>query len=153
MNGMIHSGCGRRHASALTPDQLAPVLRQVQERAGELGMRFLWYTVTRHCELSPMAEGVGLRFCNAAEYSVCIEPNGDVLPCQSYYEAAGNLLRYPWERVWESEPFTRIRYRREHPEQADLPEECCGCQDLRLCGGGCPLESAAWSCRSGAEAL
>ena len=142
MNGMIHSGCGAANPSALSIPRLREVLGRVRERAAALEMRFLWYTVTRHCELSPMAEGVGLRFCNAAEYSVCIEPNGDVLPCQSYYEAAGNLLGDPWERVWESELFTRIRFRREHPEQADLPEECGGCEDLRLCGGGCPLERA-----------
>jgi len=140
MNGMIHSGCGAANPSALSIPRLREVLAGVRERAAQLDMRFIWYTVTRHCELSPLAEGVGLRFCNAAEYSVCIEPNGDVLPCQSYYEPAGNLLRDRWERVWESELFTRIRFRRERPEQAGLPEECVACEDLRLCGGGCPLE-------------
>ena len=64
-----------------------------RERAGELGMRFLWYTPTEYCRLSPIEWGLGAKACNAGEYSICIEPNGDVLPCQSYYKPVGNLLR------------------------------------------------------------
>lgn len=153
MNGMIHSGCGAANPSALAIPRLRDVLASVRDRAIEREMRFLWYTVTRHCELSPMAMDVGLRFCNAAEYSICVEPNGDVLPCQSYYEPAGNILRDRWSRVWESDLFKRIRLRREHPGEAGLPKECRECDGLRLCGGGCPLELDAVSCRSGAEAL
>jgi radical SAM protein with 4Fe4S-binding SPASM domain len=142
MNGMIHSGCGAANPSALRMDALRRALAGVRDHAAQRKMRFIWYTVTRHCELSPMEMGVGLRFCNAAEYSVCVEPNGDVLPCQSYYEPAGNILSDRWERIWDSELFTGIRFRREEPEEADLPAECHGCDDLRLCGGGCPLERA-----------
>ncbi len=142
MNGMIHSGCGAGNPAALTVEQLRRILPRVRDRAADRGMRFIWYTVTRHCELSPVEMGVGLRFCNAAEYSICIEPSGDVLPCQSYYEPAGNLLRDPWPSIWEGELFTSIRLRREHPERSDLPDECHHCERLRLCGGGCPLERA-----------
>ncbi|MGI5819169.1 MAG: radical SAM protein [Armatimonadota bacterium] len=142
MNGMIHSGCGAANPSALTIPRLREVLAAVRDRAAEREMRFIWYTVTRHCELSPGAMGVGLRFCNAAEYSVCVEPSGDVLPCQSYYEPAGNILRDRWEDIWDSALFTRIRFRRERPDESDLPDQCHDCRDLRLCGGGCPLERA-----------
>ncbi len=140
MNGMIHSGCGASNPSALEVGRLREVLAQVRDRAEECGMRFIWYTVTRHCELSPLQMGVGLRFCNAGEYSICIEPNGDVLPCQSYYEPAGNILRDRWRRIWEGELLSRIRNRREHPDEGGLPQECHDCPQLRLCGGGCPLE-------------
>ncbi len=143
MNGMIYSGCGVANPAALEIPRLREVLARVRDRAAERGMRFIWYTVTRHCELSPLEMGVGLRFCNAAEYSVCVEPNGDVLPCQSYYEPAGNILADPWQSIWESELFTRIRFRRERPERSDLPAECKSCEHLRLCGGGCPLETQA----------
>ncbi len=143
MNGMIHAGCGAANLSALSIGRLREVLESVRDRAAERDMRFIWYTVTRHCELSPMKVDVGLTFCNAAEYSICVEPNGDVLPCQSYYEPVGNILRDRWDRIWESELFTRIRFRRERPENADLPAECLECEDLRVCGGGCPLERVA----------
>ncbi|MEA3402933.1 MAG: radical SAM protein [Armatimonadota bacterium] len=143
MNGIIHSGRGTDHPDALSIERLRQVVARVRDRAGARGMRFIWYTVTRHCELSPAEMGLGLRFCNAAEYSVCVEPNGDVLPCQSYYQPAGNILRDDWESIWESDLFTSIRFRREHPERSDLPPECHDCEHLRLCGGGCPLELRA----------
>lgn len=143
MNGMIHSGCGAANPETLPVGELAGVLARVRDRAAERGLRFIWYTVTRHCELSPLAMGVGLRFCNAAEYSICVEPSGDVLPCQSFYAPAGNLLRDPWRGIWESERFLALRMRREDPVAGGLPSECHDCAHLRLCGGGCPLEPAA----------
>ncbi|MCB0241561.1 MAG: SPASM domain-containing protein, partial [Anaerolineae bacterium] len=71
------------------------LLIRVRDRAEELGMRFLWYTPTEYCRMSPVELELGAKRCNAGEYSLCIEPNGDVLPCQSYYVAAGNILRDP----------------------------------------------------------
>lgn len=140
MNGMIHAGRGADHPSALSIERLRHVITGVRDQAEERGLRLIWYTVTRHCELSPVAMGLGLRFCNAAEYSICVEPNGNVLPCQSYYEPAGNILHDPWESIWNSDLFTRIRLRRERPQGSGLPEQCRECEHLRLCGGGCPLE-------------
>ncbi len=143
MNGMIHSGCGTRHEGTLTESQLRPLLENVAERAAEYGMRFLWYTPTQYCRLSPIELGVGPRTCNAGEYSICIEPNGDVLPCQSYYQSAGNILDDPWDEIWNSNLFHSFRYRREDPQAAGLPEECWNCELLRVCGGGCRLERQA----------
>jgi radical SAM protein with 4Fe4S-binding SPASM domain len=106
-------------------------------------MRLLWYTPTRYCRLSPVELELEAKRCNAAEYSICVEPNGDVLPCQSYYVAAGNLLRDPWEKIWSTDLFRQFRHRVGNPQQHGLPEECWDCPDLELCGGGCPLERAA----------
>ncbi len=140
MNGLIHAGCGARHAGSLSSAELASLLARVRDRAAEHGMRFLWYTPTRYCRLSPVELGLGLRCCNAAEYSICVEPNGDVLPCQSYYLPAGNLLADPWEMIWDSPLFRRFRDRREQPEHCGLPPDCWECEQLRVCGGGCALE-------------
>jgi radical SAM protein with 4Fe4S-binding SPASM domain len=140
MNGMICAGGGRRNLEALSEAELLPILEQVRDRAEELGMRFLWYTPTEYCRLSPLELGLGAKSCNAAEYSVCVEPNGDVLPCQSYYEPAGNLLRDDWAAIWDSPLFGRIRLRRENPRAGGLDERCYECPDLRVCGGGCPLQ-------------
>ena len=139
MNGLIHSGCGAAYGGELSEAELGPILERVRDRAGELGMRFLWYTPTRYCRLSPVELGLGVKGCNAAEYSICIEPDGAVLPCQSYYEPAGNILRDPWENIWESDLFRRIRERRECPQAAGLPRGCAECEELGTCGGGCML--------------
>jgi radical SAM protein with 4Fe4S-binding SPASM domain len=140
MNGMICAGGGRHNPEALTEPELIPVLEAVRERAEDLGMRFLWYTPTEYCELSPVELGLGAKACNAAEYSICVEPNGDVLPCQSYYQPVGNLLRDEWPAIWDSPLFRRIRLRRRNPRVAGLDERCYDCPDLELCGGGCPLQ-------------
>jgi len=123
-----------------SPEDLAPVLVAVRERAAELGMQFLWYTPTAYCQLSPLELELGPRRCNAAEYSICVEPNGDVLPCQSYYTPAGNILRDPWERIWNSRLFKSFRDRAADPRGCGLPEQCWDCVDLPLCAGGCRLE-------------
>jgi radical SAM protein with 4Fe4S-binding SPASM domain len=142
MNGMICSGAGRCNPKTLAEPELIPVLEAVRDRAAELGMRFLWYTPTEYCRLNPLSLELGPKSCTAAEYSLCVEPNGDVLPCQSYYEPVGNLLRDPWEALWESPTFRRLRQRRERPAAAGLPPRCHHCPDLAVCGGGCPLQRA-----------
>lgn len=152
MNGMIHAGCGAGNPQALAPERLAPLLDAVRRRAAELRMRFLWYTPTQYCRLSPLALELGPRRCSAGEYSICIEPNGDVLPCQSYYEPAGNLLAQPWEAIWNGPLLRRFRGRTADPAGFGLPAECCGCLDLEICGGGCPLERRAAKLQGGLPA-
>ncbi|MGW8255972.1 MAG: radical SAM protein [Thermoguttaceae bacterium] len=148
MNGMIFSGHGLHCGDAVAVEQLHCVLAAVRDRAAELNMKFLWYTPTDYCRLSPVELELGPRRCNAGEYSICIEPNGDVLPCQSYYCAAGNILRDPWRRIWQSDLFRSFRRRIVDPRGGGLPEKCWQCPDLTLCGGGCRLErqvSGQWT--------
>jgi radical SAM protein with 4Fe4S-binding SPASM domain len=140
MNGMIFAGRGRENRDALQAEELYPVLATVRGRAAALKMRFLWYTPTMYCRLSPLELELGPRRCNAGEYSMCIEPNGDVLPCQSYYVRAGNILRDPWPKIWQSELFRGFRERVRNPEASGLPPRCHDCPDLSVCGGGCRLE-------------
>jgi radical SAM protein with 4Fe4S-binding SPASM domain len=140
MNGMIFSGRGLQSGDAVAIDRLRHVLPAVRDRAKTLGMCFVWYTPTDYCRLSPLDLDLGPRRCNAGEYSMCIEPNGDVLPCQSYYVAAGNILRDPWRRIWESDLFRGFRDRTGDPRSCGLPEHCWQCPELPVCGGGCRLE-------------
>jgi len=143
MNGMIYSGGGFAHPNAIPEEEMPPLLVRVRDRAAELGMRFLWYTPTEYCRMSPVELEIGAKRCNAGEYSMCVEPNGDVLPCQSYYVTAGNLLRDPWEKIWNGELFRSFRDRELDPRWAGLPEKCWDCPDLPLCGGGCRIEREA----------
>lgn len=143
MNGMIYSGGGFAHPTAIPEEEMPPLLVRVRDHADKLGMRFLWYTPTEYCRLSPIELEVGAKRCNAGEYSLCIEPNGDVLPCQSYYVSAGNILHDPWENIWQGELFRSFRERGEDPRGSGLPEKCWECPDLPLCGGGCRIEREA----------
>jgi radical SAM protein with 4Fe4S-binding SPASM domain len=64
---------------------------------------------------------------------MCVEPNGDVIPCQSYYESLGNILKDDWESIWHHPTAEKLRNREW------VMEKCRTCDELPLCGGGCPL--------------
>lgn len=143
MNGMIYSGGGFADPNAIPEEEMPPLLVRIRDHAKDKGMRFLWYTPTEYCRMSPVELEIGAKRCNAGEYSICVEPNGDVLPCQSFYVSAGNILRDPWEHIWGGELFRSFRDREEDPRWAGLPEKCWECPDLPLCGGGCRIEREA----------
>lgn len=143
MNGMIFAGGGFANPEALHADELAALLAGIKQHADSKGMRFLWYTPTEYCLFSPFEIGIGVKRCNAGEYSICIEPNGDVLPCQSYYVPVGNILHDSWEQIWESDLFRSFRDRKVEPAVSGLPEECRHCPDYSVCGGGCRIEREA----------
>lgn len=143
VNGMIYSGGGFDTGQAIAEEEMPPILVRIRDTARELGMRFLWYTPTQYCRLSPVELEIGAKRCNAGEYSICIEPNGDILPCQSYYVSVGNILRDRWDQIWKSDLFVSFRDRELDPQGYGLPEKCWECPDLALCGGGCRIEREA----------
>ena len=147
MNSLIHTGRAPDSGLGFEEQDLEPVLGLASARAGQLGLRLIWYSPTRYCEMDPTVHGLGMKRCTAAEYNVCIEPDGQVLPCQSFYEPAGSILEDDWETIWDGPLFRKIR------ERSDLPEMCDDCPDLDACGGGCPLAGGdRFVCRaSGAE--
>ena len=143
MNGMIYSGGGFSDPNTIPESALPPLLLRVRDHAATKNMRFLWYTPTEYCRMSPVELEIGAKRCNAGEYSICIEPNGDVLPCQSFYTAAGNILSDNWSDIWQGDLFLSFREREVDPRLAGLPEKCWECPDLPLCGGGCRIEREA----------
>lgn len=132
-NGMIHAGGGVHNPEALTEAELQPHVETFFETANRLGLNFLWYTPTRYEDFDPVELGVGIKTCSAARYNLAVEPDGAVLPCQSYFESLGNLLTDGWDAVWNNPLAVNLRKR----EWA--PEECRRCTQFPLCGGGCPL--------------
>lgn len=135
-NSLIYSGKAPDASNnfALTTDELKTLLPQVREKAQLLGLKFLWYTPTQYCELDPVQLGLGIKSCTAAMINACVGPNGDVYPCQSYFESLGNVLTEPWEKIWHSPLAEKLR-KREYVE-----DKCKDCRELQVCGGGCPLE-------------
>mgnify|MGYP005851866951 CR=1 FL=1 len=133
MNGVIYTGGARDSLNGIREEELGAVLESVRDRAADCGLRFIWYTPTRYCRLDPVALGLGPKQCTAGKYNMCVEPNGDVIPCQSYYEPLGNLLDDDWETIWGSETCAGIRERR------FAPGECLTCETFHICGAGCPL--------------
>jgi len=136
-NRLIYSGKALQVREWLEPsfDEMRNALEDIIEKSHEYGMKFTWYGVTRYCELNPLELGLGLKFCSACSITLAIEPDGAVLPCQSYYHPVGNILKDKWDKIWHSELCESIRKRK----YAD--PLCSKCPYYSSCGGGCPLES------------
>jgi radical SAM protein with 4Fe4S-binding SPASM domain len=136
LNALIYSGRGLTVGTGLRESELQPILDMAVEKTTARGQRLIWYTPTQYCEFDPTLHNLGVKGCTAALYSMCIEPNGDVLPCQSFYEPLGGILSDPWESIWDHTLAAGLRERR------NLPEKCGGCTLLPACGGGCPLAAS-----------
>ena len=134
LNALIYSGHGLTVGTGLRENELQPILDVATQKTSERGQRLIWYTPTQYCEFDPTASNLGVKGCTAALYSMCIESNGDVLPCQSYYHALGNFLTDPWDSIWNHNLSTQLR------ERQGLPSKCEGCPVVVECGGGCPLK-------------
>jgi radical SAM protein with 4Fe4S-binding SPASM domain len=134
LNALILSGHGLTVGTGLHENELQPLLDVAVRKTAERGQKLIWYTPTQYCQFDPTASNLGVKGCTAALYSMCIESNGDVLPCQSYYQPLGNILADPWDSIWNHELSTRLRERR------GLPGKCEGCSLAPECGGGCPLQ-------------
>ncbi len=132
LNGLIRSGSGKE-GDAVSMEEISTLLPQVKEIAEKKDLNFIWYTPTPYCELNPVNMELGIKQCTACIINMAIEPNGDVLPCQSYYKPMGNLLSDPWEEIWDSSEAKKFRSR------DYAPEKCSSCTLLDLCGGACPL--------------
>jgi radical SAM protein with 4Fe4S-binding SPASM domain len=134
-NSLIYSGAAVAVGSGIREEDLVPILERVKEATQQHRMRLIWYTPTQYCEFDPVGMELGIKGCTAAKYNMCVEPNGDVIPCQSYFVALGNILTDPWEEIWEHELARYLRNR------DFMMEKCHDCPDQVLCGGGCPLYS------------
>jgi radical SAM protein with 4Fe4S-binding SPASM domain len=132
-NSLIYAGRGRTVGTGFREGELAPVLERVREAADQRGLRLIWYTPTQYCAFSPLQLDLGVKACTAALYNMCIEPDGAVIPCQSYYEPLGYILHDDWDAIWNHDLAVSLRERRY------VPEKCRECPELPICGGGCPL--------------
>jgi len=133
LNALIYAGRGSVVGTGLPESALPPILEVARERTTHHGQRLIWYTPTQYCNFDPVQLELGVKGCTAALYNMCVEPDGGVIPCQSYYQQVGNLLRDPWERIWNNDLCLWLRERRY------VPADCDACAFLRECGGGCPL--------------
>jgi len=133
LNALIYSGHGATVGTGLSETELQPILETAQVITNKYHQRLIWYTPTQYCNFDPVQMGLGVKGCTAALYNMCVEPNGDVIPCQSYYQSLGNMLKEPWDKIWNHDLAISLR------ERHQLPEKCNDCSLLSECGGGCPL--------------
>ena len=133
LNALIKSGKGKTVGTGLNEADLQPLLSTARTITEANHQRLIWYTPTEYCNFDPVLAGFGVKGCTAALYNMCLEPDGSVLPCQSYYQPVGNLLTDDWNSIWNHKLCQVLR------ERKALPEKCSDCLIRNECGGGCPL--------------
>jgi radical SAM protein with 4Fe4S-binding SPASM domain len=133
LNALIYAGQGLTVGTGLRESELPALLAMSQEKTEQYGQKLIWYTPTQYCHFDPTQFNLGVKGCTAALYNMCIEPDGGVLACQSYYKQLGNILKDPWDSIWNHELSLKLR------ERAYVPESCQSCALLSECGAGCPL--------------
>jgi len=133
LNALIYSGAGASCGSGLDPSELSPLLQLAKNAVQAHDQRLIWYTPTQYCHFDPMDLDLGIKGCTAALYNMCVEPDGAVIPCQSYYRPLGSLLTDPWDQIWEHDLSLSLRQRHY------VSQKCGDCVLLSECGGGCPL--------------
>ncbi len=133
LNALIYSGHGKEVQTGLKESELPALLDIAQRITQAHGQRLIWYTPTQYCAFNPMQLSLGIKGCTAAYYNMCVESDGQVIPCQSYYQALGHILYDSWDSIWNHPLSRQLR------ERQDIPEGCRHCDFLVECGGGCPL--------------
>lgn len=133
LNALIYSGKGKDVGTGLKENELTPLLEIARQKTTRNNQKLIWYTPTEYCKFNPVTQELGVKGCTAALYNMCIEPDGSVLPCQSYYKPLGNILTNSWDSIWNHELSVGLRSKK------GLPARCQGCDLVQECGGGCPL--------------
>ena len=136
-NTLICSGGGTKHKldNGLSDDELKMILTEACSQAEKLELDFQWYSPTCYQQgVNPLELGFGIKACSAAAHNMTIQPDGTVLPCQSWPETVGNILTDNWKDIWQHPVCRKLR------DHLLMPQACqiCGFKDT--CGGGCPLD-------------
>jgi radical SAM protein with 4Fe4S-binding SPASM domain len=134
MNLMVPTGSGALNDRlTVRYAEIGPHLRAIAAESKRHDVEFMWYSPTPMCLFNPVAHGLGNKGCSACDGLLSVAPNGDVLPCASYDEPVGNLLRQRVPDVWASRRATQFRDKfLAHPA-------CRACADFAVCNGACPL--------------
>jgi radical SAM protein with 4Fe4S-binding SPASM domain len=136
MNLVIPCGsAGSEPALAVPYSEIGPHVLRLRDRAEARGVQLIWYSPLPLCLLNTVAHGLGNRGCAAADGLLHVGPGGDVLPCSSFghAESLGNLLRDPFEEVWESRAARFFRAKQM------MPPRCHDCPEAAVCQGACVL--------------
>ncbi len=108
-------------------------LEAILQESERCGVEFMWYSPTPLCMFNPVVHGLGNKGCSACDGLISVGANGDVLPCASFDESVGNLLREDLLAIWNSRRATQHRNKYlAHPQ-------CRECEYFHICNGACPL--------------
>lgn len=138
-NAIINAGRGvkEKQKNGLAERTLKKTLKDACGYTKSLGdIQLNWFLPTCYKNLNPIELGFGQRCCSACQINMMIQPDGSVIPCQSWtHEKLGNFLKDDWNSIWNHSTSLKLRN-----HGFIKSKDCKDCKDLNLCYGSCPLE-------------
>lgn len=114
-------------------NDVAETILSIQSESKRQGVDFIWYSPIPSCIFNTVANRLGNKGCAACDGLLSVSPEGDILPCSSWAEPIGNLLKHGFAELWDGRKAASIR------SKAFAPEQCRSCPDIAMCQGACPL--------------
>jgi radical SAM protein with 4Fe4S-binding SPASM domain len=134
MNLLIPCGAARdKQEIWVSYSEIGERILDLKHRAAELGIRFLWYSPLPMCKFNPIAYGLGNKSCAAITGLLSVDPLGNIIPCSSWRQPVGSLIKQHFDDIWQSEKmnfYKQVKY---------APDECMDCGQFDKCKGACPL--------------
>ncbi|NHJ13172.1 MAG: radical SAM protein [Candidatus Thorarchaeota archaeon] len=135
MNQVIYTGTAAklREELQIKYSEIGDIVRRVKKRATRKGIQFVWYAPTPVCLFNPIAHGLGAKNCACCDGLLSVDAEGGLLPCSSFNQPVGNLLKEGFEAVWynRASKFWRAK--------DFAPDGCRACTHFDYCFGACPL--------------
>lgn len=82
-------------------DKNVSALEQAREKAAGLGLDLIWDLPAPYSETNPISVELENVPQGAGRAWLYVEPDGDVLPTQGVNQIFGNILRDPWDQIWD----------------------------------------------------
>lgn len=134
MNLFIPVGSGLSQNKLLVPySDAGSFIDSVRQKAIQAGLEFFWYSPMPVCIYNPVARGLGNKSCAACDGLLSIAPDGGLLPCSSWPEPVGNVLKEGFSELWFSDKSAWFK------NKLYAPEECKDCSAFTACQAACPL--------------
>jgi len=113
--------------------EIGNYILDIKHLAEKENIKFLWYSPLPMCEFNTVAYGLGNKSCAAITGLLSIDPMGNILPCSSWREPVGSLLKKNFKEIWESPMLSYFK-------NADYaPDSCHQCIEFKICKGACPI--------------
>jgi len=134
MNLVIPTGSAKEHEKILLPySRAGEIVTKIYEESKRQDIEFMWYSPLPLCMFNTITAGLGNKGCAACDGLLSVDPEGNIIPCASWDEPMGNLLKNDFESIWHTDRSTQIRNKMEtHPL-------CRECDSFHSCQGACPL--------------
>ncbi|GAB1432803.1 hypothetical protein MASR2M29_14280 [Spirochaetota bacterium] len=134
MNLFIPVGSGASEQKLVVPyKEAGSFIDKARQKAMQAGLEFFWYSPIPMCIYNPVARGLGNKSCAACDGLLSVAPDGGLLPCSSWPEPVGNILKDGFAKLWFSEKASWFK------NKLYAPEPCKSCYAFSACQAACPL--------------